>query len=531
MGKRTGERGAILPLVLVFLALGLLLLTPALNLGFTSLVSTTTTEAKALELHAADAGVEDALHWLLHAETGDPRYVEDPPGAWERSSPLSLNDSEVSVSFVEVGDDVLITSTASSPWGVTTVDALIEVVRGQGGGNIFENALTALGGNVTLGGGSSITSDPPEDKAGDVFAAGLLTLNPSASVEGTVYAETGITMGWSTSIDGDAYTPGTITQPNNAPDFITGDNNYGAAHQDPKSLTTDELNGIVTGIHDITCFAALASGPVTRNGHWTIPHYPVPPSVFTSSEHVSGNMGINTGTSIVFTGSLHVDGNLTINSSGETFTFEGPVVVGGVLTVQNGHAVFQDSLWTGGDLALTGSGAATFGGPVRVGRDLKLGSGGAVSFGSTICVVRDLLTSGSREVQLGGDAHVGRHVTLNGSSKFVGGHTIVAIGNVTLTGSTRIEDVDDLPFIVSPTGSFSVSGSGYASAAVYAPEATVSLTGSAKVYGAIVCDSISITGSASIEFPVSLRDRTDFPGGEDGAGRPESLRVISYQIA
>jgi hypothetical protein len=60
MGKRTGERGAILPLVLVFLALGLLLLTPALNLGFTSLVSTTTTEAKALELHAADAGVEDA---------------------------------------------------------------------------------------------------------------------------------------------------------------------------------------------------------------------------------------------------------------------------------------------------------------------------------------------------------------------------------------------------------------------------------------------------------------------------------------
>lgn len=528
---QAAERGAILPLVLVFLALGLLLLTPTLGLGVASLAGTSATETKAKELYAADAGVEDALHWLLHGDPDDQRYVEAAAGVWQRSNMLSVNDAGVAVSFREVGDDILVTSVASTPASATTVDALIEVERAQGGGNVFENALTTLGGNVTMSGGAKITSDPPSDKAGDVYAAGFLNLSPSAYIEGTVYADSGITMGWSTAIDGDAYTPGAISQPTHSPDLISGQNNAGATSQDPLSLTSDELNGIVVSTIAATALVAIPPGQITRSGAWSIGHYPTPPAEYTGPEHVSGNMTINTGVSIVFRGSLHVDGDLTINSSGHTFTFEGPVIVGGKLNIQNGHGVFAESLRTGGDLVLSGSGNGTFRGRVHAGRDLDLGSGGGVSFESTIHVVRDIKASGGREIELGGDVYVGRHVSLTGSSKFVGGQTIVVIGNITLTGSTRIEDTEELPFLVSPTGNFSVSGSGYASAAVYAPSANVTLSGSASVYGAIVCNSISISGSAAIEYPVSLGERTDLPGGEAGTGTPVSLRIISYEIS
>ncbi len=60
------QRGIILPLVLVFLALGMLLLTPALGHGYSALAGTSIVESKAEEVHAADSGIEEGLYWLIH---------------------------------------------------------------------------------------------------------------------------------------------------------------------------------------------------------------------------------------------------------------------------------------------------------------------------------------------------------------------------------------------------------------------------------------------------------------------------------
>jgi hypothetical protein len=526
----SNERGMILPLVLVLVALGMLLIVPTLGHGSAGLTGTSVSEHKARELHAADSGVEDALHWLLHGKDIDERYAEDAPGTWHRVNPLPMNDSSVSITIEESGEHFLLTSVATGPKGTTIARALVELLSESTGGNVFTNAITSLGGDVSLAGGAKVYSEPRDDKAGDVYSAANLSLSPSASIEGSVYADTDITLGSSVTIDGDAHTPGSITQPAHSPPMVTGSSNPGSEHVSPPALASDEVNAIVTGTRTASDFAAASTGPVTQPNPWQIRHYPTPPASFPNAEHTAGNLTINTSTSIVFQGSLHVDGNLAINSSGRTFVFNDPVVVGGNVTIQNGHAVFADSLWTGGDLVLSGSGTAEFEGPVRVGQDMNLGSGGDVAFGSTIYCGRDLSASGSRSISLGGDMYVGRHISLTGSSKFVGGHTLVAIGNVSLTGATKIEDTGDLPFILTPTGGFSVSGSGYASAAVYAPQANVPLTGSAKVYGALVCNSISLVGSTEVEFPVALRDRTDLPG-TGGIPTVTALRVLSYELA
>lgn len=59
------QSGIVLPLVLVFLALGMLLLTPMLALATTSLSTGSLYEDKTREIHAADAGLELGIHRLI----------------------------------------------------------------------------------------------------------------------------------------------------------------------------------------------------------------------------------------------------------------------------------------------------------------------------------------------------------------------------------------------------------------------------------------------------------------------------------
>jgi len=530
------ERGFILPFVLVVFAVGVLLLLPMMGQAHTGLHGSSATETKAEELHAADFGVEDALHWLLHEDPEDLRYVEASPGVWELDVPYdSVNGASVAVTIEESGDDLLVTSTATSPTGVTTVTALVSVDSESTGGfpNVFENAVTSIDGDVSISGGSQVYSDPRDPAEGDVFCGGTLYVSPSASIEGSVYAETGISMGWSTNVSGDASTPGTITQPSGQ-DFVAGENYEGAPNEDPPVLTEDEVNNVVSTTLTETDFEAFTPGPVTRSGTWKLKWWPAPDPYYPSDEYIQQDLDINTGASITWGGSVYVGDELKVNGSGATFTFEGPVVVMGDVTLQNGHVIFEDSLWVadGSSLNMQGSATAEFRGPVRVGGDLDLHSSGSVSFDSTIYVGNDFLVWGSRTLDISDSVYVGGNLELNGSSQISGGETVVVLGDVDAPGATKLGSAADLPFMLIPTGDFTVTGSGFVSALVYAPEASVSLSGSASVYGAVVCSSISITGSAQVEYPVDVEDREELPGGGGGGEETTSgVTLISYEVA
>ena len=151
------QRGIILPLILVFLALGLLLLTPMLGLASTSLTTGGVYQNKAVEQHAADGGLERGIHFLKYNF-----------GAWDPDeTPIFtlgrfyLNECSVDVSIsaetdeegnqVETNEGVpiwLIQSIASVQEGsVTVIEARVAGIAGAA----FDVVSDIPGGSTNLG--------------------------------------------------------------------------------------------------------------------------------------------------------------------------------------------------------------------------------------------------------------------------------------------------------------------------------------------------------------------------------------------
>jgi len=160
-----GQKGQVLIIVLILLALGGLLIVPTLNYASTSLdTHRQVYEPKTLELYAADSGVASALIALSNGETTLDDY--------------ELNGKTVSVNITDMDDgSYLITSTATSPGGGSTT--IHTGVSSSGGfANLLDNAITSIGditikgevsGNVTYGdniyieAGGSLNGTPTQD--------------------------------------------------------------------------------------------------------------------------------------------------------------------------------------------------------------------------------------------------------------------------------------------------------------------------------------------------------------------------------
>jgi len=227
-----GQKGQVLPIVVILLVIGGLLVLPTLQYASTSLKGHQVTEMKAQELYAADSGVEDALHWLVVG-----REVQGPWDDWDEVAgfgerdPYYINDrsANVAVERMEVmGPNMYeITSAASSADGSTTVVCAAWAIPFFEDGKVFTNAdppppgdfhvdgdgivenlasITGdvtVSGNLTLGNGAIIT--------GDVYVEGDITLMQSAVVTGTLCLGGGGTLGNSAVIEGDIYVSGNST--------------------------------------------------------------------------------------------------------------------------------------------------------------------------------------------------------------------------------------------------------------------------------------------------------------------------------
>ncbi|AQU06343.1 hypothetical protein B1778_06380 [Dehalococcoides mccartyi] len=511
-----GEKGASLAIALIFLAIGAIMLPPLLMLIDSGLKQGTTFEDRTGAIYSSDAGVE----WVINILKTGGEGVTDAYGNIGLPNPQNpvrtynlsdLNGSAVSVilTYHDVGSYYNVISTASLNGKSITTQATLKYQLS--GGSVFDNAITSLDGDVKLTGSSSVISDPRNPPGAMVYSGGELILTGSSFIEGNVYADDGIDLGWSTPITGDAVTPADINRPGN----ISGTVTTGAAPQLPNVLTDAEIAAIVTDIQNETAFAAFSPGAITRSSDWSIGYWPVPDSVYYTAERIQRDLNISTSTPFTFKSSVYIGRNFNHNNS-STVTFEGPVVILGDLKVNgSGHIIFKNSVWVGGNVDLGGSVNVEFQGKVYVGGDCKWASGGTVPLGDTLYVAGDLKTTGSREVDLSGSIFVGGDLDLAGSSQIIGAETVVVLGDIDLTGSTKLTDVNEIPFILSPTGDFDMSGSSWVSAVVYAPQADVSLNGGVNLYGAVVSNSLTITGSSQIQYPTSLSIRTDLPGGGD----------------
>ncbi|AII59901.1 hypothetical protein X793_06210 [Dehalococcoides mccartyi CG4] len=518
------EKGASLAIALIFLAIGAIMIPPLLLLIGSGLEQGEAIENRTDTLYSSDAGVEWVINILKTGGEGvtDSYGLAGLPNAESTSRTYNLsglNGSAVTVTLVyhDAGSYYEVVSTATLNGKSMTTNAALRYQ--PSGGSVFDNAITSLNGDVTITGGSKVISDSNDKLGADVFSGGKLTLT-GPSIEGNVYADDGIELGWGSIVYGDAVTPETIGGHGD----IKGTTTTGITPQLPNALTDAEIAAIVSDIQNETAFSAFSPGPITRNSDWSIGYWPVPDSVYYTAERIQRDLNISNGTPLTFKSSVYIGRDFNHNNS-VTVVFEGPVVILGNLKVNgSGSIIFKDSVWVGGNIDLGGSVNVEFQGKVYVGGDCKLASGGTVPFGDTLYVGGDLTTSGSRNMEISGSIFVGEDLTLNGSSNLVGQETVVALGDIQLSGDTELND-NQMPFVLTPTGDFSISGSSKASAVVYAPKADVKISGSASLYGAVVCNSLTLSGSAQIKYPTSLSTRTDLPGG---GGTSATLEILAW---
>jgi hypothetical protein len=227
-----GQKGQVLPIVLVLLAMGGLLVAPTLQYASTSLKGHRVIERNVLEIYAADSGVEDALHWLVVG-----REVQGPWDDWNEVAgfgerdPYYINDRvvDVTVERMEVmGPNMYeITSAASSADGSTTVVCAVWAIPFFEDGTVFTNAdppppgdfhvdgdgivgnLASITGDVTVSG--NLTLENGAIITGNVYVEGDITITNGAVVTGTLCLGGGGTLGNSAMIEGDIYVSGNST--------------------------------------------------------------------------------------------------------------------------------------------------------------------------------------------------------------------------------------------------------------------------------------------------------------------------------
>ncbi|MBN2463351.1 MAG: hypothetical protein JXB43_07095 [Dehalococcoidia bacterium] len=308
--KLKDESGQALAMALIMLVLGGLLVVPTLQFMTTNLTANRVVDEANLRLYAADAGIQYASsRFLSGVDPADPDFLPS-------SLTDPVNGCEVTLARQFVGDDLcVITSTATDPdtGKSTEIQAGFQANAAQfeTAPSPFDYAVATLGGDLTMTGSSTITSDVPG--------------------EGNVWVNGDINLDWNCTIDGDADVTGTCNRPGN----IEGTYTPGSEPTERPEWLDDQVE----------CYIANTDVPTPDfvGQTWDTTY--------------TGNTTLGWGDQYTFPGSLHVTGNLTISGTKAPaiYTFNGPV-------------------WVEGDLILTsGANFITFKAPVRVGSETANG--------------------------------------------------------------------------------------------------------------------------------------------------------------
>jgi len=299
--KLKDEAGQVLAMALIMLVLGGLLVVPTLSFMTTNLTANRQVDEANLGLYAADAGIQYAhSRFLSGVDPTDPDFL-----------PASLTDPvngcEVTLARQSVDDLWVITSTATDQvTGKSTeiqASFLANAAQFETAPSPFDYAVATLGGDLTLTGSSTITSD----------VAG----------EGNVWVNGDINLDWSCTIDGDADVTGTCDRPGN----ISGIYTPGSDPTERPEWLDDQIECYIanTNVPMPTC-----SGGTSHPSGWTLGWGTE--GTYTGTHQVTGNMkisGTNNGGIYTFTGPICVTGNLEIISGLNQVTFQAPVTVGG----------------------------------------------------------------------------------------------------------------------------------------------------------------------------------------------------------
>lgn len=302
-----GEKGASLAIALIFLAIGAIMLPPLLMLIGSGLQQGTAIEERTAGIYDSDAGVEWAINLIKTGGVGLPNEQDS-----SRTYILSdLNGSTVEVTLTYHGKGYYTVDSKASLNGksITTQATLKYQLSG---GSVFDNAITALDGNIILNNNAAVLN-------GNIIANGNITLENNASVDGdALVSTTHYISDIRNGIEGTKTINGTLT-------FTSIDTEiYKTEAQIAKNGTTSSTINLSN------------NATSTRNG-------PL---------HVLGNIILSNNSKLTINGALYIEGYVSLGNNSELIV-NGPMYVNKYLYADNNSTMqFGGTTYINGTLTL-----------------------------------------------------------------------------------------------------------------------------------------------------------------------------------
>jgi len=362
--------------------------------------------------------------------------------------------------------------------------------------SVFNYAVIALDGNLSMGGNSNIVSDPAGPAEADVYAKGNISLKGNAKINGDATATGSI------NLTGNAKVTGNKT-PSFAPPIVFA--------LPDTSLYLAQANA---GQPDINALKAQAQvNPAKKKtGNYTATNGEVLGTNGTYS-WITGDLTVNGSSNVTLNGVLLVNGIVTISGNAK-FKGTGVIIsesanVSSAIKAEGNAQLKAESgemqiIATAGGIKISGN-AAVVAKIYAPAGDIDFSSNGNVMTLGPMHSTRSLTISGNTQVTLSGTVWFDGSITMTGNSGLQGTGTIVAMGNISLTGNASSKP-DAAPLVISTTGSIELAGNNWLGAIAYAPNGEVKLTGNSKVSGAVIGRSVIISGNSQVNYPVSLRN-------------------------
>jgi hypothetical protein len=318
-GNRVDSRqnGEILPMALVLLAAVIFVIIPGLFAAQVALGVDRDTEKDTRSYYAAEAGISDAV-WKFKTYPGTAPFTPTSSVGSSYNLSNTINGLTVQVALLKYSytntNNYFIQSSALL--GTTTQAKIVALITQSGstGNNVFNEAVAALNGDISMDGGAKIISDNSSSgNYGNIYANGNVTVK-SAYVGGTKCPSSGI-----------ASATGTVS--------TTGGGCVGTAVNSAKpvsyALTVSDFSAPAdAGTNYTSLSASWGSGGSTYNN--------IGPG------YVQGNLTIAGSNIIVLTGNLHVKGSLEITAGAQ---IKGPytVISDGNLAIDGGSSAILAS--------------------------------------------------------------------------------------------------------------------------------------------------------------------------------------------
>ena len=419
------QEGQILIIALIFFALGSLLLPILLSFAGSALKQGSALEARTRQQYMADAGAQQAIWWILDANhTSDPLPTSS--GNFKDIGFVSEADLGVGynsyVSFVSLTNNVTIYGITS--YGGPAVDdaggpnaaqtapyfkIYAQVPVSQATIGVFDNAITALNGNINLT--SSVTvNSTPESHAGSIAANGNISGSSSCYVDGNATVSIGhtITMSSGSSVSG---TDNTLPSLNFA--------------------------AITTSVYKTQAQAGQSAQSGTK-----VSNFSNGQTINNANTDYTTSLSLNSSQSLTFNGNLYVNGNLSINSSSH-LTITGNVYVTGYVYINSSSSLTINNgvLYTGSYLTSNSSCNLSLGGTTYINGVLTLNSSNNLEAPYTIVAHNDVNLNSSINYTNAASTPLIISETGNmnlASSVNVGGFLYAPNGSVTLNSSVKV---------------------------------------------------------------------------------------------